>query len=170
MRAHDLGSVGNIHPTWSTTLRRILYPTDLTRSSGRTLNVALRLARQNSAEVIIVHALPPPTPIYELESPGRPDAEAALAKMSATIRSLGIRARTVLIKGTAPVAGSIARCAKCFAADLIVMGTGRRTGLSRLLAGSIAAKVVRIAPCPILVVKNCKRQSERRLRRIAFSS
>jgi nucleotide-binding universal stress UspA family protein len=69
------------------------------------------------------------------------------------VSKLGITAKRVLIKGTDPVPRNIARCAKFFNADLIVMGAGARTGIARFLAGSMVAKVIRMAPCPVLVVK-----------------
>jgi nucleotide-binding universal stress UspA family protein len=135
-------------------VRRIVCPTDLKRTSRKALGVAITLARQNDAEIFIVHALSPPTPIFETESSCRKQAEAALIKLKERISSRGIQARRVLIKGTARVAVSIARCAQFFGADLIVVGTGGRTGVSRILAGSIVAKLIRISPCPVLVVKS----------------
>ena len=49
-------------------VRRILHPTDLADTSVRALTVAIKLARQNNAELLLAHALPPPVPIYEIES------------------------------------------------------------------------------------------------------
>jgi nucleotide-binding universal stress UspA family protein len=148
---------GNTYSRPPNLVRRILYPTDLTCTSHDALAVAINLARQSNAEILIVHALPPPTPIFELESPYRREAEAALAKLKKRIFTLGIKSKRVLIKGTTPMPSTIARCATFFDADLIVMGTGGRTGISRLLVGSIAAKLIRIAPCPVLVVKTTKK-------------
>ena len=133
-------------------VRRILHPTDLADTSVRALTLAIKLARQNHAELLLAHALPPPTPIFESESSQRPCAEADLEVLVKRLSSQGIRARQILIKGIRPVPGNIADCAKFFGADLIVMGTGSRRGLARFLRGSIAASVVKIAPCPVLVV------------------
>jgi nucleotide-binding universal stress UspA family protein len=147
----------NMYSPASGIVRRILCPTGLKRTSREALGVAITLARQNNAEIFIVHALPPPTPIFETESSYRDEAEEALIKLKERISSRGIQARRVLIKGTLPVSVSIARCAQFFGADLIVVGTGGRTGFSRILAGSIAAKLIRIAPCPVLVVKSVQK-------------
>jgi nucleotide-binding universal stress UspA family protein len=145
----------------SAIVRRILCPTNLNCTSRQALEVAITVARQNNAEIFIVHALPPPTPIFETESTYRDQAEAALIRLKERISSRGIQTRRVLIKGTLPVPVSIARCAYFFGADLIVVGTRGRTGVSRILAGSVAAKLIRIAPCPVLVVKRLKNRSRK---------
>ena len=115
--------------------------------------MAIALAGQNGADLVLMHALPPPTPLYEIDSPYRNEAEEALAALAQQLSELGIAAKRVLVKGTAPVPRSIARCAKFFHADLVVMGTGARAGIARFLAGSMSAKVIRAASCPVLVVK-----------------
>jgi nucleotide-binding universal stress UspA family protein len=135
-------------------VRRILHPTDLTDSSVRALTFAIRLARQNHAELLLAHALPPPTPIFEIESPELHSAEADMEALVDKLSSQGICARRIIIKGTHPIPGNIVECARFFGADLIVMGTGSRRGLARFLRGSIAASVVKKAPCPVLVVRS----------------
>ena len=134
-------------------VKRILHPTDFADGSVRSLTQAIRLARQNHAELLIVHALPPPTPIFEIESAKLRSAAADLEALIDNLSSEGLRARRILIKGTRPIAINIAECARFFGADLIVMGTGSRRGAARFLRGSIAAHVVKIAPCPVLVVR-----------------
>ena len=133
-------------------VRRILHPTDLSDTSLRALTLAIKLARQNHAELLLAHALPPPTPIFEIESSERPSAAADLEVLVDRLSDQGIRARRILIKGSRPIPGNIAECAKFFGADLIVMGTQSRRGVARFLRGSIAASVVKLAPCPVLVV------------------
>ena len=134
-------------------IRRILHPTDLTENSDNALAAAISLAKQNHAEILLVHALPPPTPIYEIESSVRPEAEEALAKLLKGVTDIGVKAKRVLIKGSAPVSNNIVRCARLFGADLIVMGTCGRTGISRWLVGSHASRVVARAHCPVVVVR-----------------
>lgn len=133
--------------------RRVLHPTDLKPTSNKALSLAIALAQQNDADLVLMHALPPPTPIYEIDSPYRTEAEAELTALAQRVSKLGITAKRVLVKSTNPVPRDIARCAKFFNADLIVIGSGARAGLARFLAGSMAAKVIRMAPCPVLVVK-----------------
>jgi len=134
-------------------VRRILHPTDLTGNSDNALAAAIGLAKQNHAELLLVHALPPPTPIFEIESSIRPEAEEALAKLLKRVTGIGVKAKRVLIKGSAPVSNNIVRCARFFGADLIVMGTRGRTGISRWLVGSHASRVVARAHCPVVVVR-----------------
>src|SRR3990172_6466737 len=134
-------------------IRRILHPTDLTAISDNALAAAVRIAKQNHAEILLVHVLPPPTPIYEIESSFRPEAEEALAKLLKRATDIGVKAKRVLIKGSAPVSNNIARCARFFGADLIVMGTRGRTGISRWLVGSHASRVIARAHCPVVVVR-----------------
>ena len=134
-------------------IRRVLHPTDLTAISDNALAAAVRIAKQNQAEILLVHALPPPTPIYEIESSFRPEAEEALARLLIRVTGIGVKAKRVLIKSSAPVSNSIVRCARFFGADLIVMGTGGRTGIFRWLAGSHASRVVAHAHCPVMVVR-----------------
>jgi len=134
-------------------IRRILHPTDLTENSDNALATAISLAQQNHADLLLVHALPPPTPIYEIESPIRPEAEEALARLLKRVTDIGVKAKRVLIKGSASVSNNIVRCARFFGADLIVMGTRGRTGISRWLVGSHASRVVARAHCPVVVVR-----------------
>jgi nucleotide-binding universal stress UspA family protein len=134
-------------------VHRILHPTDLSDASVKALTLAIKFARQNHAELLLAHALPPPTPLYEIESPERPAAEREIEVLVKKLFSQGIKAKRVLIKGSRPIPENIAACARFFGADLIVMGTQSRRGLARFLRGSIAASVIKIAPCPVLVVR-----------------
>jgi nucleotide-binding universal stress UspA family protein len=136
----------------SLAVTRILHPTDLADTSIRALTVAIKLARQNHAELLLAHALPPPIPIYEIESADQPSAQANLEVLVDRLSREGIRSSWILIKGNRPVPANIAECAKLCGADLIVLGTQSRRGLARYLRGSIAASVVKVASCPVLVV------------------
>jgi nucleotide-binding universal stress UspA family protein len=134
-------------------VRRILHPTDLSDGSIRALTLAIRLARQNHAELLLAHSVPPPTPIFEIESPELPSAEADMEVLVDRLSNQGIRARRIVIKSTRAIPENIVDCAQFFGADLIVMGTGSRRGVARFLRGSIAARVVKISTCPVLVVR-----------------
>jgi glycine betaine transporter len=61
---------------------------------------------------------------------------------------------SVLLHGA--ISSEIVRCAKDEAQDLIVMGTHGRTGLGHVMLGSVAEKVLRMAPCPVLTVRSSK--------------
>jgi nucleotide-binding universal stress UspA family protein len=73
-------------------------------------------------------------------------------RLVAQARAAGVRASGTLLDFGVP-AGRIARFAKSRRADLVVMGTHGRTGLTRALLGSVAARVVAISPCPVLTVR-----------------
>ena len=147
-----LTALSNAPPVTNT--RLVLHPTDLTLVSEKAFVVALSLAKQQGADLIIAYALPPPTPIFEIESSSRPDAEVALARLAAVATEFGVSARRVLIDSPAPVSQSIVRCADELHADMIVMGTNGKTGISRWFAGSHAASVIARAHCPIVVVRD----------------
>ena len=134
-------------------IKLLLHPTDLTQDSEKAFTVAVSLARQHDAELIIAHALPPPTPLFESESPHRPQGEAALARLAAVAAESGVSARRILIDSTAAVSHSIVRCAEDVHADMIVMGTAGKTGIIRWLVGSHAARGIARAQCPVVVVR-----------------
>lgn len=148
----SLKALSNALPVTNT--RLVLHPTDLTRVSEKAFAVAVSLARQHGAELVIAYALPPPTPIFEIESSFRPDTEVALARLAEVATEFGVSARRVLIDSTAPVSNSIVRCADDLDADMIVMGTSGKTGIVRWFAGSHAARVIARAHCPVVVVRD----------------
>jgi nucleotide-binding universal stress UspA family protein len=134
-------------------IRRIVHPTDFSPASRKALVWAIRLAKQNRAELVVVHVLPPPVPIFEAESAERPQAEAHLASVVKKLRWVRIKTRRVLLKGKTSVATHIIDCARIFRADLFVMGTRGSTGIARLFKGSVASMVIASAHCPVLVVR-----------------
>jgi nucleotide-binding universal stress UspA family protein len=137
----------------ATNTKLLLHPTDLTQVSEKAFAVAVSLAKQHSADLVIVYALPPTTPLFESESPYRAEAEAAVARLAEAAAAMGVSARRVLIDSTAPVSNSIVRCAEEIHADMIVMGTNSKTGIARWFAGSHAARVIARAQCPVVVVR-----------------
>lgn len=141
--------------------RRILHPTDFSRASRPAFERAVKLARQEGAELLIVHVMVPPAPFvgngyvspktYEdLEAAARKSAETQLKAVLARAKKAGARAKAILTEGI-PVE-QIVRAAKGKRADLIVIGTHGRTGFSRFFLGSVAERVVQLAPCPVLTV------------------
>jgi nucleotide-binding universal stress UspA family protein len=88
---------------------------------------------------------PPPGP-----PPSRAEVEQQLQALAATVPEL----RTECRVAEGPVADAILQVARETGCDVIVMGTHGRTGLVRLLVGSVAEQVVRHAPCPVLTVKS----------------
>jgi nucleotide-binding universal stress UspA family protein len=139
-------------------IRHILVPHDFSDTAEQALMYAVALAEKFGARVTVLHA-------YEAPSYGYPDALvasyefAAEIERAATIALKGVESRirrpnieldTMLRRGTPWV--EITAAAKERKADLIVMGTHGRRGVARALLGSVAEKVVRSAPCPVLTV------------------
>jgi nucleotide-binding universal stress UspA family protein len=141
------------------TIRRILVPHDFSDTAARALDYALALAERLGASVTVVHAYEIPVygfpegPIVTAEMAGQIEAAArgaieAVAKRSARP---GVEVDFVLRQG--PAWSEIQAIAKEIRADLVVIGSHGRRGLSRALLGSVAEKVVRTAPCPVLTVR-----------------
>jgi nucleotide-binding universal stress UspA family protein len=78
-------------------------------------------------------------------------AEQGLAELVATARAAGVEATSRTRYGS--TAREICEQARDLGTDLIVLGTHGRSGLSRALLGSVAERVVRRAPCPVLTVR-----------------
>lgn len=143
-------------------VRRILHPTDFSRASGAAFLKAVALAKEGRAELLLVHVLLPATPFIgdgyispktyeELEASARRGAQRELAKVVARAQKAKARVKAVLLEGV-PY-DKIARVARSKRADLIVMGTHGRSGLSKFFLGSVAERVIALAPCPVLTVR-----------------
>jgi len=145
------------------TFQRVLHATDFSKASTQAFTKAVRLAKQNHAELLLVHVLPRVLPAgYAVwgKTYGRIDAQErrfAQSKLSALLaraRRAKVRARTLLLSGV--TYDQIVRAARSEGADLIVIGSHGRTGLSKLLLGSVAERVSGLAPCPVLIVGSRK--------------
>jgi nucleotide-binding universal stress UspA family protein len=143
-------------------IRRILHATDFSKASARALNEAVNLAKQNRAELLIIHVIEP-TPyvagdefgngeIYtKLQDIAERDAKASMSKLLARLKRSNIKAQGFLMKGFAH--DQIVKAAKSKKANMIVIGTHGRTGLSKLFMGSVAGKVISLATCPVVTVR-----------------
>jgi nucleotide-binding universal stress UspA family protein len=140
--------------------KKILCPLDFSACSKNAMNVAVRLAVESHAELVLVHAWhlqalafagETPIPSDAVDAMAR-DAERELAKAKAEATKLGADRVTTQILMGAPW-DQIVELARKEAVDLVVMGTHGRTGLKHVLLGSVAEKVVRHAPCSVLVVR-----------------
>jgi nucleotide-binding universal stress UspA family protein len=143
----------------STTIpRHILVPHDFSDTAQNALSFALDLASKLGAHVTVMHAYEIPTFAYpegvaltaEVVSNIRRAAQTALDGVAARSRRPGLEVQALLRQG--PAWSEIDASAKDMHADLIVMGTHGRHGLARALLGSVAERVVRTAPCPVLTV------------------
>jgi nucleotide-binding universal stress UspA family protein len=92
-----------------------------------------------------------PSTYQQLQRGYRASDQKQLDRLVRTAKAAGVRTVGVLVDFGVP-AERIARLARSRHADVIVMGTHGRTGLTRALLGSVAARVVVMAPCPVLTV------------------
>jgi nucleotide-binding universal stress UspA family protein len=143
-------------------LRRILVPVDFSEPSRKALNYAVSFAKLFKAEVLLLHAVEPPsTPPETILTDSNlvnADVEKA-AKKRLTEWSKEVELRTA-VRATVRVGNphfQILEEAKSGNVDLIVMGTKGRTALAHLFIGSTAERVVRHAPCPVMVVRERER-------------
>lgn len=135
--------------------RKVLFPTDFSHTGDKALDLATSLARQRDAVLLIVHVEEPPAAYgggemyYGMPDPATEDLKKMLSEIVPTDPQVRHEHRLI----TGDPATAIARVAEEEGAELIVMGTHGRTGLLRLLMGSVAEAVVRRAPCPVLTFK-----------------
>jgi universal stress protein A len=133
----------------------IIFPTDFSRCGDAALKMATALARDSGAKLLIVHVEEPPVAYgggemyYGVPDPASDDLWRMLREVVPTDPAVPFEHRLI----TGDPSSAIARLAEEEHADMIIMGTHGRTGLTRLLMGSVAEAVVRRAPCPVLTYK-----------------
>jgi nucleotide-binding universal stress UspA family protein len=134
---------------------KILFPTDFSPASQEALKWATSLARDSGASITIVHVEEPPMAygggeMYVGDDEGhREELKKSLVEVVPADPSIHFQHK--LLIGDPAVA--IVQTAEEENADFIVIGTHGRTGLTRLLMGSVAEAVVRHAKCPVLTIK-----------------
>jgi nucleotide-binding universal stress UspA family protein len=140
-------------------IKHILVAHDFEPDSDAALDYALGLARALGARITLLHT-------YEIPSMGAPEV---LVMATDWTKQIGVVAREALSKVAARVGGAgvpiasevregaawreVQSFVREHGVDLVVVGSHGRRGLSRALLGSVAEKVVRTAPCPVLVVR-----------------
>jgi nucleotide-binding universal stress UspA family protein len=135
--------------------RKVLLPTDFSHTSDAALALATSQARERDATLLIVHVEEPPSAYgggemyYGIPDPAIDDLKRMLDEVRPADPMVKFEHRLI----TGEPAAAIARLAEDEHVELIVMGTHGRTGLLRLLMGSVAESVVRRAPCPVLTLK-----------------
>ena len=151
--------------------RRLLVTTDFSEISLEALPVAVEIAAHFSAEVLLVHVLPvdtatpwdiPPYADFGLASLPLPDYERQVREeverrlqVVASKHARGVTVRGLVGRGDA--AAEIVRMATAEQSDLIVLATHGWTGWRHVVFGSVAEKVLREAPCPVLSVRTAAR-------------
>ncbi len=145
--------------------KKILCPTDFSQPSLEALKAAADLAQHFGGELWVMHVIlpiPPPTPVadstfglslnlplYQQELAA--SSEKALKDLMEQRLPQGLTAHAVLASGDP--AQEIIRTAEDQQVDLIVIATHGHTGWGHFIFGSVAEKVVRLAPCPVLTIK-----------------
>lgn len=140
-------------------VNHILVPIDYSDSGHAALAYAVSLAKEYDAEMHLVHVFEQPFAYVDAGFSGTPipadvqpvDLKQEEAKLERVTPAEGVRFRRQFIIGNP--ADELVRYAKESDIDLVVMGTHGRTGLGRLLMGSVAEGVVRRSPCPVLTIK-----------------
>lgn len=146
----------------SSATKPILLGTDFSPASEAALRKAIEMARKEGAELIIAHVYQAPPgmsysgPADELFSADKEEklrtaAEKDLEPAIARARAAGVRVRGVTVAGHA--SHRLVDLARENDAALLVVGTHGRTGLKKLVAGSVASDLVATAPCPVLTVR-----------------
>lgn len=153
--------------------QRILVPVDGSSTSQLALQAAVKLAKERRAKLRVVSVVDEINFNLENEHVMNQFIEAVrktgldiLAKSAAAVNAAGIQAETQLLEIETfghHIADVIVDEAKRWPADLIVIGTHGRRGVSHLLLGSVAEKVVHIATVPVLLIRGQQQaQPERR--------
>ena len=144
------------------TFRRIVHASDFSTASRAAFRQAVALAKAGRGTLLIAHVLPSlpimadayvaATTYEELLRGQRAAGKKQLDRLVAAARAAGVRASGILLDFGVP-AERIVRLARAKRADLIVMGTHGRTGFKRAIMGSVAARVIALATCPVLTVR-----------------
>lgn len=146
-------------------LKTILVPSDFSECSDAALRYGLELARRFDARVHLLHVVQDPVThpwaaeglavaLFDIVDQWQKEAQQRLAG-SVPAADAG---RVTAVATVASTYQEILRYAAEHQVDLIVMGTHGRGGVSHMLLGSIAEKVVRRAPCPVLTVRHPQRE------------
>ena len=141
-------------------VQRFLVPVDFSEYASQALDYAIGLAHKLGARLTLLHviqSLPlggvdmgvviPYTDIQDLEA----EITSSMNDYLERVTAAGLEGEIAVVHGV-PF-HEIVETAKIQQVDLIVMGTHGRTGFQHVLLGSVAEKVVRLAPCPVLVVR-----------------
>lgn len=143
-------------------IKHLLVSTDFSKAAERALPYGASLAKEYGAELHVVHVVEDSLYYAQFAYDGAPFDPTVLIegliedrkkKLTEALKQLpgDVKVRSHLRRGV--VASEIIACAKEIDADLVVIATHGRTGLSHLLFGSVAERVVRECPCPVLTVR-----------------
>ena len=142
------------------TVQHILVPTDFSEYADDALDYAIELAKALQARLTFLHVIHlTPMTMGEIGTSGlvpylediETDAQQRMEVLLNRVHQAGLEGDTSIVQGIPFQA--IVDMAGNKDVDMIVMGTHGRTGLTHVLMGSVAERVVRLAPCPVLVTR-----------------
>lgn len=145
-------------------IRHILVPIDFSKSARAALSAAVDMAEKYEANIDLLHVIPPPSYVplertifgegkeKTIDDAMRSSAEKQLAQVVAALPE-GIQERVSTHLEMGVPSKTIVRYAEAEKTDLVVMGTRGRTGLDEIIIGSVAERVLRRCPCPVLTVR-----------------
>lgn len=152
--------------------KRILVPVDGSETSTRALVAALQMARESGGTVRAIHVIEELAQVIAYDPYGaypgdllkimHDNGQKILADAMAVAQSSGVQADQQLVEASGQrLADVVIDQASNFNADLIVVGTHGRRGLGRVLLGSGAEQIIRLAPIPVLVIRSAEGASEK---------
>ncbi len=138
-------------------IKKILVPVDFSECSNKALQYAIPFARQFGAELNLLHVIEPYPGVPEMGPADCETIQGGEAELEGVRRTIAdaVPASTLLRMGAPHV--EIVEAASELGIDLIILSTHGHKGLTRVLLGSTAEKVVRHATCPVLIVRESER-------------
>lgn len=146
-------------------LQRILLPTDLSECSAAATPYACRMAQQFGAELHLLYVFEQDTGSTYVRGIPVPDASSEIAQLKRQVAEAmatwidpewEAKHQVIRVTGEGQPANEIVSYANKYKIDLIVMGTHGRTGITHVLLGSVAEKVLRHSSIPVLTVRPAK--------------
>lgn len=137
--------------------KNILFATDLDVSANRALPFAVALGDRYGAKLYVAHVIPPevyafadPESVDRILKEARDRASCALEQLISPLRHRAQSCETLL--GDGDVVEVLTGFIRSHGADLVVVGTNSRAGLGKMLLGSVAEEIIRVAPCSVLTI------------------
>jgi len=142
-------------------LKRVLVPTDFSKSAHKALVYGISFSREYSAELLLVHVVEPvavgygsdlfPVPMAAVFEEMSTFARTELAKLAEEARAKRVEVREMVVQGRP--SAEVLRVAKEELVDMIVLGTHGKGMLDHAIFGSTTERVIRRAPCPVLTCR-----------------
>jgi nucleotide-binding universal stress UspA family protein len=138
-------------------LKKILVPVDFSDCSKKALQYANTFAKQFGGELILLHVIEPYPFVPEMTSYDYENVYDSSQDLQALQKVVDKAVTCSISIRTGTPHAKIVEAAHALGADLIIISTHGLKGLNRMILGSTTEKVVRSAPCPVLIVRECER-------------